>query len=154
MASTAPCWVAGSSRCRATPRRRTRRSTWGEEINLTGPAEQKRRAIAGAYAPTIEALYKDPKVLAANPFFADLGRTLGGRGTSGGQDRLELRAALDPVLGSGARDVDGPRLCGRQPRGARRPAPPAPGPQRLVADRLCKDAARHKVPHFIGAVPC
>ena len=45
---------------------------------LTSPAEQKRRAIAGAYAPTIEALYKDPEVLAANPFFADLGRTLEG----------------------------------------------------------------------------
>ena len=43
---------------------------------LTSPAEQKRRAIAGAYAPTIEGLYKDPEVLAANPFFADLGRTL------------------------------------------------------------------------------
>jgi len=39
---------------------------------LTSAAEQKRRALAGAYAPTIPALYEDEEVLAANPFFADL----------------------------------------------------------------------------------
>ena len=43
---------------------------------LTSAAEQKRRAIAGAYAPTIPALYRDPEVLAANPFFADLAAAL------------------------------------------------------------------------------
>ena len=43
---------------------------------LTGAAEQKRRAIAGAYAPTIRALYDDPEVLAANPFFADFAAAL------------------------------------------------------------------------------
>lgn len=37
---------------------------------LTGSAEQKRRAIQGAYNPTIPALYHDPEILAANPFFA------------------------------------------------------------------------------------
>jgi trehalose/maltose transport system substrate-binding protein len=43
---------------------------------LTSAAEQKRRAIAGAYAPTIPALYQDQEVLAANPFFADLAAAL------------------------------------------------------------------------------
>ncbi|HKI97569.1 MAG TPA: ABC transporter substrate-binding protein [bacterium] len=39
---------------------------------LTGPDEQRRRAIVGAYNPTIPALYKDPAVLKADPFFAEL----------------------------------------------------------------------------------
>jgi trehalose/maltose transport system substrate-binding protein len=43
---------------------------------LTSATEQKRRAIAGAYAPTIPALYQDEEVLAANPFFADLAAAL------------------------------------------------------------------------------
>jgi len=43
---------------------------------LTSAAEQKRRALAGAYAPTIPALYQDQDVLAANPFFADLATAL------------------------------------------------------------------------------
>ena len=42
---------------------------------LTGAAEQKRRAIAGAFNPTIPALYEDAEVLAANPFFGDLYET-------------------------------------------------------------------------------
>ncbi len=43
---------------------------------LTSPAEQKRRAIQGSFAPTIASLYQDPDVLAANPFFADLAKVL------------------------------------------------------------------------------
>ncbi len=43
---------------------------------LTSADEQKRRAIAGAYNPTIPALYKDPEVLAAVPFLADLYPTI------------------------------------------------------------------------------
>jgi trehalose/maltose transport system substrate-binding protein len=39
---------------------------------LTSYAEQKRRAIAGSYNPTIPALYRDPQVLAAAPFFGEL----------------------------------------------------------------------------------
>ena len=39
---------------------------------LTSPAEQKRRAIEGAYNPTLEALYQDSEVLAAVPFFGTL----------------------------------------------------------------------------------
>jgi trehalose/maltose transport system substrate-binding protein len=39
---------------------------------LTSRAEQKRRAIGGAYNPTISALYKDPEVLKAVPFFGSL----------------------------------------------------------------------------------
>jgi trehalose/maltose transport system substrate-binding protein len=44
---------------------------------LTSPAEQKRRAIEGSFAPTIASLYQDPEVLAANPFFADFAKVLG-----------------------------------------------------------------------------
>ena len=39
---------------------------------LTSKEEQKRRAIEGSYNPTVEALYKDPDVLAAVPFFGSL----------------------------------------------------------------------------------
>ena len=39
---------------------------------LTGEAEQKRRAIEGAYNPTLAALYEDEQVLAAVPFFGTL----------------------------------------------------------------------------------
>ncbi|MGM0984323.1 MAG: ABC transporter substrate-binding protein [Pseudomonadota bacterium] len=39
---------------------------------LTGEAEQKRRAIKGAYNPTLAALYEDEEVLAAVPFFGTL----------------------------------------------------------------------------------
>ncbi|MBX5483186.1 MAG: ABC transporter substrate-binding protein [Myxococcaceae bacterium] len=39
---------------------------------LTSPEEQKRRAIEGAYNPTIVSLYRDPEVLEANPFFGKL----------------------------------------------------------------------------------
>jgi trehalose/maltose transport system substrate-binding protein len=38
---------------------------------LTGAAEQKRRAIEGAYNPTVAALYDDAEVLAAIPFLDD-----------------------------------------------------------------------------------
>jgi trehalose/maltose transport system substrate-binding protein len=39
---------------------------------LTGPEEQKRRAVDGGYQPTIKSLYEDKDVLAANPSFAML----------------------------------------------------------------------------------
>ncbi len=39
---------------------------------LTSKAQQKQRAIEGAYNPTYPDLYKDKDVLAANPFFGDL----------------------------------------------------------------------------------
>lgn len=39
---------------------------------LSGPAEQKIRAIEGTYNPTIAALYKDKDILKANPFFGSL----------------------------------------------------------------------------------
>jgi trehalose/maltose transport system substrate-binding protein len=39
---------------------------------LASYAEQKHRAIEGSYNPTIPALYRDPDVLAATPFFGKL----------------------------------------------------------------------------------
>ena len=39
---------------------------------LTSKAEQQRRAIKGAYSPTIGSLYQDPEVLKAAPFFGSL----------------------------------------------------------------------------------
>ena len=39
---------------------------------LAGFEEQKRRAIVGSYNPTIVALYEDPEILDANPFFGTL----------------------------------------------------------------------------------
>ncbi|WP_270935495.1 ABC transporter substrate-binding protein [Falsiroseomonas oryzae] len=44
--------------------------------HLTSREEQKRRAIAGGFSPSIIALYEDPEVLEANPFFRDLLATL------------------------------------------------------------------------------
>ncbi len=44
-------------------------------LYMTGHEEQKRRAIVGAYNPTIVALYHDPEVLAANPFMGQLQTT-------------------------------------------------------------------------------
>ncbi|MCB1824919.1 MAG: ABC transporter substrate-binding protein, partial [Candidatus Competibacteraceae bacterium] len=41
-------------------------------LYLTGAQEQKRRAIQGAYNPTLIALYQDPEVLAAAPFMGAL----------------------------------------------------------------------------------
>jgi len=41
-------------------------------MHLTSAEEQKRRAIIGSYNPTIAALYEDPEVLEANPFFGEL----------------------------------------------------------------------------------
>jgi trehalose/maltose transport system substrate-binding protein len=43
--------------------------------HLTSSDEQKRRAIKGAYNPTIAALYEDEEVLEANPFFGNLYET-------------------------------------------------------------------------------
>jgi trehalose/maltose transport system substrate-binding protein len=42
---------------------------------LASYEEQKRRAIEGAYNPTIAALYEDDEVLQANPFFGELFET-------------------------------------------------------------------------------
>jgi trehalose/maltose transport system substrate-binding protein len=42
---------------------------------LTSRAEQKRRAISASFNPTIAALYKDPDVLKAVPFFGSLNDT-------------------------------------------------------------------------------
>lgn len=39
---------------------------------LASQREQKRRAIIGGFNPTMPALYEDPDVLAASPFFGDL----------------------------------------------------------------------------------
>lgn len=43
---------------------------------LTGPAEQKRRALAGGFNPTLPALYRDPEIRRANPYYAVVARAL------------------------------------------------------------------------------
>jgi trehalose/maltose transport system substrate-binding protein len=45
---------------------------------LTSSEEQKRRAIEGAYLPTLPELYQNEEVLAANPFFEEMGVVLDG----------------------------------------------------------------------------
>jgi trehalose/maltose transport system substrate-binding protein len=42
---------------------------------LTSPAEQKRRALSGAYNPTLPSLYQDPEILQANPSIGTLYET-------------------------------------------------------------------------------
>ncbi|MEM7443519.1 MAG: ABC transporter substrate-binding protein [Pseudomonadota bacterium] len=42
---------------------------------LASAQEQKRRAIVGAYLPTIESLYQDPEVIEASPIVTDLYET-------------------------------------------------------------------------------
>src|SRR6185369_16004639 len=42
---------------------------------LTGPQEQKRRALAYAANPTIAGLYQDADILKANPFMGTLSKT-------------------------------------------------------------------------------
>ena len=41
-------------------------------LYLSGPEEQKIRAVEGAFNPTIASLYKDADILKANPFFGSL----------------------------------------------------------------------------------
>ena len=41
-------------------------------VFLTSAEEQKRAAIEASLNPTIPALYKDPEILKANPFFGEL----------------------------------------------------------------------------------
>jgi trehalose/maltose transport system substrate-binding protein len=41
-------------------------------LYLTGAAEQKRRAIAGSFNPTIPALFRDPEIRKAAPFIGEL----------------------------------------------------------------------------------
>jgi len=45
-------------------------------LYLASPEEQKRRVIVGSYNPTIDGLYRDPDILAANPFLAMLYQTI------------------------------------------------------------------------------
>ncbi len=40
--------------------------------HLTSAREQKRRSLEASYNPTIPALYEDPELLKANPFYGDL----------------------------------------------------------------------------------
>jgi trehalose/maltose transport system substrate-binding protein len=79
-------------------------------LYLTSAAEQKRRAIAGSFAPTIPSLYQDAEILAANPFFADLGQVLADAvarpsSLTGGQywqvSTLFWEAAHNTLIGNG-----------------------------------------------------
>ncbi|MDP9044503.1 MAG: ABC transporter substrate-binding protein [Pseudomonadota bacterium] len=82
---------------------------------LTSPAVQKERAIQGSFNPTIPALYKDPEVLKANPFFGDLYETFTGAvprpATVTGAKYNEVSAAFwntaHDVLSGGVKAEDG-----------------------------------------------
>lgn len=60
--------------------RHTRQAALAADLvmHLTSEAEQKRRAIAASYNPTLPALYKDPDVLRATPFLGNLFDTFAG----------------------------------------------------------------------------
>ena len=81
---------------------------------LTSPEEQKRRAIEGSYNPTIPALYKDPEVLAAVPFFGDLyetftqavARPAGVTGAKYNQVSAEFYNTVHQVLSGQAKAAD------------------------------------------------
>lgn len=47
-------------------------------LHLTGADEQRRRALAGARAPTMPALYRDPEILAASPVYRLVAESLDG----------------------------------------------------------------------------
>ncbi len=76
--------------------------------------EQKRRAVEGAYNPTIAALYEDEEVLAANPFFGDLfatftsavARPSGVTGTRYNQVSTEFWNAVHNTLNGSATAAD------------------------------------------------
>ncbi len=107
---------------------------------LTSPAEQKRRAIAGAYAPTIDGALRGCRGAGGQSL---LRRSRGGAARCGGAalgaHRAALRPGLDAVLGGGACDAQRQRHGARQPRPARRPPAPGGAPRRLVTrlDRRC-----------------
>ena len=44
--------------------------------HLASPEEQKRRAVKGGFNPTVVALYDDPEVVEANPFFEEIHETV------------------------------------------------------------------------------
>jgi len=77
---------------------------------LTGPEEQKRRAIAYAANPTIASLYQDPDVLKANPFMGKLSETFASAvarpskktGRSYSRVSAELQTAVHAVLAGSA----------------------------------------------------
>jgi len=57
---------------------------------LTGPAEQKRRALAGGFNPTLPELYRDAEIRRANPYYGVMERAL-------------AHAAARPAAATGAR---------------------------------------------------
>lgn len=81
---------------------------------LTSAEEQKRRAIKGAFNPTIASLYEDPEVLAANPFFGELLDTLTSgvprpstaTGSMYSQVSREFAEAVHSVLSGKAKGAD------------------------------------------------
>ncbi len=100
-------------------------------VYLTSAAEQKRRALAGGYNPTIARLYTDPELLAANPFFGTLqpliehavARPSGSVGTRYNQVSTKIWSAVhralshkqsaDEALADLQRDLDRLRRIGR-----------------------------------------
>jgi trehalose/maltose transport system substrate-binding protein len=100
-------------------------------VYLTSAAEQKRRAIAGGYNPTIARLYTDTEVLTAHPFFSALrplvehavARPAGSVGTRYNQVSAKIWSAVhralthkqsaDETLSDLQRDLERLRRVGR-----------------------------------------
>jgi trehalose/maltose transport system substrate-binding protein len=81
---------------------------------LTGAAEQKRRAVEGAFNPTIASVYQDAEVLAKNPFFGQLldtftsavPRPSSATGSMYSQVSREFYEAVHSVLSGKAKGAD------------------------------------------------
>lgn len=81
---------------------------------LSSPEEQKIRAIEGSINPTIPALYKDPDILKAHPFFADLFPTITNAvarpatvmGANYQELSSEVATRVHKAIGSKEEDVD------------------------------------------------
>ena len=89
-------------------------------LYLASYEEQKFRAIEGSFNPTIEALYEDPEVLEATPFFGSLYDVfVNATAPPLDGDRAELRRGVAGVLHRGAQRPDRPGRRRRRARAAR-----------------------------------
>jgi len=73
-----PAAALGGAQLAVSRYSRNREAAISLVIHLVSRAEQKRRALAGGYNPTIRELYEDPELLHASPIFGALRAALDG----------------------------------------------------------------------------